>query len=401
MIPIGTDRGLSRRTVVNHLLVASNIAVFVFIAMVGINSEQGVEGVFPIIDRLKLTHDFSQPWRLITYAFVHDMTSAWHLVGNMLFLWVFGPNVEDRLGRLGYLVFYLAGAAAAGAGHLLTSTAPAIGASGATAAVTGAYVVLFPRTQIRVLFIFFLIGIIHLSALWFVTIEVILNLWGALVRRSGNIAYTAHLAGYAYGFVVAFLLLVSGRLKSEPFDMFNLIRQARRRAEMREAYREQQARTDTAFASTEAPRGEASLISELQRPVADARAEIAKLMAEGKLPPAASAYRSLVEKYGLVAGAATMSRRMQLDLANHFFQTEDFALAVASYERFLEAYPRDTEAPHVRLMLAIICSRYLAQAARARALIQEALPGLRDADQRQIAADLLAELNAQSPAASP
>lgn len=377
---------------VNHVLVAANILVFATVAIIGIRSEQGAEGIRPIFERFMLTHDLSEPWRLVTYAFLHDMTSAWHLVGNMLFLWVFGPNVEDRLGRLGYLLFYLAAAAASGLGHLLVSQADAIGASGAIAGVTGAYVVLFPRTQIRVLFFFFIIGIVHLSALWFVSIEVILNIIGSVTRRHSNVAYGAHLAGYAFGFGVSLFLLMTGLLKSETFDLFHLFRQARRRAEIREAYKLQQGRTDAAFAPQDVPKGAEATISEVQKPVADARAEVARRLASGDVAGGADAYRSLVEKYGLVTGASTMSRRMQLELANHFFQTEDFSLAVATYERFIEAYPRDAEAPHVRLMLGIIAARYLHQGARAKALVEEALLGLRDPDQQNMARDLLAEI---------
>ncbi|MCC6426123.1 MAG: rhomboid family intramembrane serine protease [Phycisphaerales bacterium] len=400
MIPLGTDRGLSRPTVVNHLLIAANVAVFCAVAIAGIRSERGQEGISPILDRWCLLPEFTQPWRLVTYAFLHDMSSLWHLLGNMLFLWVFGPNVEDRFGRIGYLAFYLAAAAGAGAGHILVSDAPAIGASGAIAGVTGAYMVLFPRTQVRVLFFFFLIGIIHMSALWFVSLSVLLNIIGAASHRGSQVAYGAHLFGYAFGFSIALALLASGLLKSETFDLFHLFRQARRRAEIREAYREQHQRTDTPFASKEAPKGMEPEISELAKPVAEARAEVGRLLAIGQVAEASGAYKSLVEKYGLIAGAGTLSRGQQLDLANHFFQRQDFSSAVAAYERFIEAYPRDREAPHVRLILAVIAGRYLHQAPRAKALLAEAIPALRDAEDVAIANDLLAELDG-TPASNP
>ncbi|MCG3122406.1 MAG: hypothetical protein GIKADHBN_00793 [Phycisphaerales bacterium] len=397
VIPLGTDRSLSRRTVVNHVLIAANVAVFCAVAMTGINSQRGLDGVESVIDKWMLTRDLTQPWRLVTYAFLHDMSSMWHLLGNMAFLLVLGPNVEDRLGRIGYLLFYLASAVAAGLGHILVSPAPAIGASGAVAAVTGAYLVLFPRTQIRVLFFFFIIGIIHLSALWFVSFQILLNVIGWLTHRNDGVAYGAHLAGYAFGFTVALLLLVTGLLKSEQFDMFHLFRQAKRRAEIREAYRDQRARTDTPVAPASLPKDAPPEISDLNKPVAEARANVSRLLGAGDLAAGAAAYRELVEKYGLVAGAATMSRRLQLDLANYYFQTADYSLAVATYERFLDAYPRDNQAPHVRLILAIIAARYLHQSARARALLTETIPQLRDPEDVAIANDLLAELAAAAP----
>ncbi|HRJ50759.1 MAG TPA: rhomboid family intramembrane serine protease, partial [Phycisphaerales bacterium] len=131
MIPLGTDRPLARRTVVNHALIGVNVAVFCLVALAGIRSQRGVEGVEHVLERWMLVGDIAQPWRFLTYAFLHDMTSIWHLLGNMVFLWVLGPNIEDRLGRLGYLAFYLGAAAASGLGHVLMSPAPAIGASGA------------------------------------------------------------------------------------------------------------------------------------------------------------------------------------------------------------------------------------------------------------------------------
>ncbi len=403
VIPIGTDRGLSRPTVVNHILVGVNVLIFCAVGAAGIQSEKGLQGVEHIYDRWMLTRALHEPWRLLTYAFLHDMSSIWHLAGNMIFLWVMGPNVEDRLGRIGYLCFYLAAAIAAGLGHILMSPAPAVGASGAIAAVTGAYMVLFPRTQIRVLFFFFFVGVLHLSALWFVSIEILINLFRALTGHGDNVAYTAHLAGYAFGFCVALALLMTGILKSETFDMFHLFRQARRRAEIKEAYRESAKRTDTAFVSAEAAKARAAEaeISDLQKPIAQARADVAARLGAGDLPGAGAAYRSLVEKYGLVRGAATMSRRFQLDLANHFFQTQDFGLSVATYERFLEGYPRDPESAHVKLMLAVIAGRYLHQLTRARTLLDETIPTIRDPDQLAMAQELLAEFAAPTTPTTP
>jgi membrane associated rhomboid family serine protease/TolA-binding protein len=402
VIPLGTDRPLARRTVVNHGLIAANLIIFGIIAIAGLQSERGLELVDEIQRRWMLLPSFREPWRLITYAFLHDMRSIWHLAGNMLFLWVFGPNVEDRFGRLGYLAFYLFAAAASGATHVIFSNGPAVGASGAIAAVTGAYLVLFPRTQIRVLFLFFFIGIIHMSALWFVSIQILLNMLKPLARVNDSIAYAAHLGGYAFGIIIALLLLVLRILPSETFDMFHLIRQARRRAEMREAHAQSKERRDSVYvaASGQPTSGKSaarqdsveSQISDLQRPIAELRAQIATDLTGRNLEAAAGGYKQLIEKYGLVVGAGTMQRRQQLELGNHLFQTQDFSLAVVAYERFLEAYPRDGQAGHVRLMLAVIAGRYLHQHQRARTLAEQALPDLANAEEIAIAKELIAEM---------
>lgn len=396
MIPLGTDRPLARRTVVNHALIVANVTVFCLVAAAGIRSQRGVEGIEHVLERWMLVGNAAEPWRFVTYAFLHDMTSLWHLLGNMVFLWVLGPNVEDRLGRTGYLAFYLAAAAASGLGHVLVSPAPAIGASGAVAAVTGAYLVLFPRTKVKVLFIFFLIAVIQVSAMWFVSLQVVLNLLGFFTRSNSGVAYGAHLAGYAFGVGVPIALLAFKVLPSEPYDLLHLFRHARRKAEIREAV--SSARSPTKRAADRKP---PDPTEQVQAPVAEARARVARLLADGQAGEAMDAYRSLVEKYGLVAGAATMSRRLQLDLANHFFQSGDHGHAFAAYDRFITTYPRDPETPHVRLMLAMISGRYLHQFARGISLAKEALDSMRDEDQRAIAMELVREFEAASAKAPP
>jgi membrane associated rhomboid family serine protease len=132
-----------------------------------------------------------------------------HLLGNMLFLWVFGNNVEDRLGRIRYLLFYLVcGYAAAYAFALVNpdSTQPLIGASGAIAGVLGAYLVLYPRARVWSLVPFLLFIPLRLPA-WLV-----LGLWfllqwaysaGFAVSQAGDVAYLAHVAGFLLGALLA------------------------------------------------------------------------------------------------------------------------------------------------------------------------------------------------------
>ena len=108
-------------------------------------------------------------WQYFTYQFLHE---NWlHILGNMLFLYIFGNNINDRMGHLGYLAFYLAGGVMAGIGHAATASTPVIGASGAVAAVTGAYLVLLPRSNITLFYFFFIIGAIEIpppASQWFV-----------------------------------------------------------------------------------------------------------------------------------------------------------------------------------------------------------------------------------------
>jgi membrane associated rhomboid family serine protease len=142
-----------------------------------------------------------------------------HIAGNMLFLWVFGNNVEDRLGRLVFVGFYLLGGIAAmllqlafGAG----STLPTLGASGAIAAVLGAYLVLFPRARVTTLVIFFFITWIQLPAAvvlvgWFV-LQIFSGVGQLGTDVSGGVAYWAHIGGFAFGAAVTWMFFRGRRM---------------------------------------------------------------------------------------------------------------------------------------------------------------------------------------------
>lgn len=156
---------------------------------------------------------------LITSQFLHG---GWvHLLGNLLFLWIFANNVEDRLGRLPFLIFYLAGGVVAALAQVAvapSSTIPTIGASGAIAATLGAYLVFFPRARITSLvFLGFFYQLIDVPAVlvlgfWFV-LQLIDGLGSlGLMGSSGGVAFFAHIGGFVAGAVVARLVLgVPGR----------------------------------------------------------------------------------------------------------------------------------------------------------------------------------------------
>ncbi|MCL2337877.1 MAG: rhomboid family intramembrane serine protease [Firmicutes bacterium] len=138
---------------------------------------------------------------LVTATFVH---SGWlHVLGNMLFLWVFGDNVEDRLGHGRYLLFYLLAGVAGGVAHIIAnpgSAEPVIGASGAVAGVLGAYIVAFPKARVLAFVLFFLAEIpaAVFIALWFV-----LQLFNGVASIGGDaadpVAWWAHVGGFVMG----------------------------------------------------------------------------------------------------------------------------------------------------------------------------------------------------------
>jgi len=153
---------------------------------------------------------------LVTSQFIHG--GFLHLLSNLLFLWIFGNNVEDRLGRLGFLAFFLAGGIVAGLTQVATdpeSAVPMVGASGAIAATLGAYVILFPRARITSLvFLGFFYQLIDVPAV------IVLVFWFALQLIDGlaslgadvDIAFFAHIGGFLFGVAVALVVrTVSGR----------------------------------------------------------------------------------------------------------------------------------------------------------------------------------------------
>jgi len=145
---------------------------------------------------------------ILTGMFMHGGWS--HILGNMIFLWAFGPEVEDSMGRIRYLVFYLIGGLAATLAQIAAnphSTIPNLGASGAIAAVMGAFLVTYPRDRIRtVLFFFVLVRVRYIPAalligVWF--LSQLINAGAVAHVETGGVAYMAHIGGFMWGAVSA------------------------------------------------------------------------------------------------------------------------------------------------------------------------------------------------------
>ena len=154
---------------------------------------------------------------LFSSMFVHG--GFLHFAGNMMFLWVFGDNVEDRLGHVKYLIFYLLAGVAAALSQLAIdfhSQAPLIGASGAISGVMGAYLVLYPYNRIKALVVYFFITVVQLPAMYFLGFWLILQLingLGALgISQQVNVAFFAHIGGFVAGVVlIAAYLSLTGQ----------------------------------------------------------------------------------------------------------------------------------------------------------------------------------------------
>jgi membrane associated rhomboid family serine protease/Zn-finger nucleic acid-binding protein len=193
--PIEVWNPVKHKPVVVYSLLATLIAAFVFqLVLIGAFGPQ-------ILHVLALLPADPAPWSFVTYGFLHGGIA--HILGNLYFLYVFGDNVEDALGPKKFLILYLAANVAGGALHLLTnlgSNIPMLGASGAVSGLMGAYLVLFPRVKLWVMFVVvrFRIGVIWYLGFWVA--------YQLLMAASGvqSVAWFAHLGGFAAGAAIAF-----------------------------------------------------------------------------------------------------------------------------------------------------------------------------------------------------
>ncbi|MBY0262928.1 MAG: rhomboid family intramembrane serine protease, partial [Phycisphaerales bacterium] len=295
-------------------------------------------------------------------------------------LWAFGPNVEDRFGRLRYLAFYLAGGAASGGLHALFSPNPALGASGAISGVTGAFLVLYPFVGVKCFNLLYM-AVMWLPAWWLVGFALV---WDLIMQGSGartGTAHLAHLGGYAWGIGLCVSLIGLKLMDRRPYDLFTWGRQVHRRRQIssavRESHRQQARRFEQIAKDPELARQTEQL--------AAARAVVTAHLAKGEGADARRAYRALADRYDHLPGATVLPRRQQFEIAAHFQQAGDAAGAAHAFARFLEGYPRDPESPQVRLLLGVIHARSLNDPLKAKALIREAIAGGLDEPGREMA----------------
>lgn len=410
VFPIRTDRPLRSTPWVNYTLIGVNVLVFLLtysqissldqlFQQIAAARAQGQNDYaliaqldkFPVFEYYLHAHN-TRIYQFFTYMFLH---SGWlHIIGNMVFLWVFGNNVEDRLGKLGYLGFFLAGGVFAGLGNQLWSDAPVLGASGAVTAVTGAYLVLFPKTNITLLYWWFIFGSFEVTAreliIFFVILDTVLNLLGV-----SNVAYTAHLTGYLFGFSVAFLFLLTGLLPREPWDLLAVFEQHRRRrafaAMTRQGYSPWESSAPnkgvTPPSSEDVVKAQEPLTPQQQQ-ILDIRTQITRAIADHDMPRAAELYRQMLD----ISPDAVLGQQHQLDLANQLMSEGAYTVAARAYELFLRFYRHYAERAHVHLILALIYIRYLNHLGRARELLNDDVMQTLDGSDAELSAQLKQEI---------
>ncbi|MDG2291798.1 MAG: rhomboid family intramembrane serine protease [Phycisphaerales bacterium] len=375
-IPIGTDRPTRRRPRIVEGLIIVNMLVY----LAGLMTESfGFGSLDELMQRLELSRGDFHILSLFSYQFAHSPSDILHLLFNMLGLWIFGTALNDRLGHLSFLAFYLIGGAVAGIAHMIDSPAPVIGASGSVCALIGGFIALFPRSRIRLLVLFFIIGIFEVASLWVVGFYVLIDFVGWVGPSDSPVAYVAHFAGYLYGFFLALLLLMTNVLPKDDFDVLHLLRQKRRRSQWKQAVKHSQQGV------IEKP---SALNSKAQQRIHDLRTELNQRIRDEDWAGAATGWTAL----GTADDDVCLPEAAQLELANRLFATEHRLEASTAYERYLKLYSNSPKISEVKLMLGLLYARDLQRPGEAVALLESAQADLTDEGQRTLARTLLAEL---------
>lgn len=377
ILPIRTDSPLRRTPYMNWAIIAANCVVFAIQCVQNPQSPADSAFTQPLI----LQAADPRLWQYFTYAFLH--ANLLHIFGNMLFLYIFGNNINDRMGNLGYLAFYLAGGVFAGIGYVAVEhQGSVLGASGAVAAVTGAYLILMPRSNITILYWFFIIGQTEIASLWFILFFFALDLLGETAPQfmggSAAVAHMAHISGTLFGAAVCIALLATRLLPRDQFDVVALAQRWNRRR----TYRDLVSRGFDPFGPTAAA-GKSGAPPAPPDPatqqIMDLRGRISTAVVGHDLPQAASLYQELMA----LDPNQVLARNVQLDIANFLASRQLYPQAAHAYEQLLRFYPKYEQIEQVQLMLGMIYARYLNQPQKAKECLTHALTRLhvqRDVD---------------------
>lgn len=380
ILPIRTETAIRRTPHVNYVLIGANLFFFILFNL----KVLGEPGQSFRDQHLIFVSAAPSIYQFFTYQFLH--ADVWHLFGNMLFLWVFGNSVNGKMGDLPYLCFYLAGGIFAAWAYAFVDPSPfqLLGASGSIAAVTTAYLALFPRSRVTLLLWIIFIHFIELPAMVIICLKIIAwdNIIAPSIGGAGHVAYTAHLAGYLFGFASALILLLLRALPRDQFDMLALWKRWNQRREMAAALADPAAAARARFgAAGRVPTQKAEEREAESRQwdkVASLRTRVVELLQQHKPAEAATAYEELM----IADPKQCLSELHQLDLARQFYSEGRSPQAAAAFERYLAGYPHGREADQVRLLLGIIYARDLRRYETADEYLTQSLEKLHDPSRR-------------------
>lgn len=357
ILPIRTETGVRRSPAANVVIISLNVFAFLLF------HERFAGGVLYQFKEQFLFLQTHAPavTQFFTYQFMHH--DAMHLLGNMLFLWVFGNSVNGKMGHGPYVLFYLGGGVFAGWGHAVMQDGAStlLGASGAVAAITMAYLALFPRSRVTVLIWFFIIHFVEVPAMLLIIGKVIIwdNMVGPAAMGSGRIAHDAHLAGYLYGFAGALFMLLVRAIPRDQFDILAVWKRWHQRRSFTKAMADPAAAARAQYGTVARPvehnpknsAEEEAMVDE----ISTLRTQISEALENDDVVGAAAKYEELLEK----SGEQCMSERYQLDLARHYYSLKRFEPAANAFGLYVTCYPNSVEADNVRLLLGIIYARDL------------------------------------------
>ncbi len=391
--PIGTDRPQRRLPLMNYALIAANILIYIVSRDFGGHAGRGgtAGDIAPGWAKYMLNGEGTlHLYQFITYQFLHAGLA--HVGFNMLFLYVFGNNLDEKLGHVAYLLFYLAGGVCAGCGQIAIEGGATLGASGAISAVAGLFLVLLPRTHIRVVVWF--IDVWEIPSLYFILFKAGQDVFEQIVGGA-QVAYMAHITGTLAGILVGLLLLGTKLVQRDHYDLLAMLNRFRRK----QAYRSVVAQGYNPF---DTMRGSPVLTGTPSRQPAPAvdpritslRSEIGRLL---RLHESRDAARRYLELLAVDAGQV-LPPQEQLDVASQLMADGDHAAAARGFEDYLRVYPTGGagQQEQTTLMLALIYGQYLPNAGRARELLSKILPRLHNPREREMAEAELKRLEASS-----
>lgn len=380
LLPVGDDNPKVTTPYVHYTIMGVNVVVF--FGTLGKTLFEGAE--------------FFQDWGLIPaqFSIVTLFTSMYihagigHIFGNMLFLWVVGDNVEDRLGHFGYFLFYHAAGVAACFAHMIftdDATMPIVGASGAISGVMGAYAVFFPRAKIKIWYWFFIFftNIIYVSAKWAVGLWFLQQLLLSAVTRGAGVAYEAHIGGVIFGAAAASILAKAFLKKPDS---------------VRRIVRPRAAAGATQWTTLGGPWEErppapqifdAELATGLQ-PQVDDTTGLASSLAQGDLGAAYRYFTRATSGYRHVA----LDEPTIMRLGEALVLAGRYGPAARVYEVMIEVHPESDDAPEAAFRLGTILSRAFRDYARARSCLIQAQQTHRDVQRRSRAQDELRRIDA-------
>ncbi|MBT3514833.1 MAG: rhomboid family intramembrane serine protease [Nitrospina sp.] len=203
MIPLKDENPTKSFPLITIVFIISNALIFLYQFTQPINMASTFE-TFGLVPIHLIQSPISTYPTIFSSMFLHS--GIGHLAGNMLYLWIFGNNIEDTLGKFRFVIFYLVCGTLASLGHILTdfqSEIPMVGASGAISGILGAYLILFPFARVKTLiFLGFLITIIRIPAIVLLVIWILIQVFSGVVSGDGGVAWFAHIGGFVAGMLL-------------------------------------------------------------------------------------------------------------------------------------------------------------------------------------------------------